>query len=723
MSFTARIASWFKQDSPGVERVALGDTAYSESSIYTGRWDKYNPDSLISRQGYAVYKKMMLDEQVKAVVRFKRDAITSRRIYFEFAGVEEGSERAARVVLCEEILKQLEGSFTDALNGIMSSLYNGFSMTEKVLKQIVVDGKTWVGVKRLAIKPYDSFFFQPDPYGNLLSIKQKWENKEVILDPAKFIRHVQNPDVDTFYGQSELREAYRAWFSKDTIIKMHNIHLERHASGFIWAAPKEGVELRSGSTEYTALVNALTNMQTKSALILPSGIELHVERPVATDAYEKAIAMHDKAIAKALLVPNLLGISEQGQTGSYSQSQTQLEAFLWTLDAETARLEETLNEQLWKQLGDLNWGDNDYPRMRFKPISESMKLQTIRIWRELVGAGAVQHTKSDDAHLRELIGFPEAGTVINSPVAQPSGSNPPGQDPMQLEDETVIGQGQLKTARHKHPAKKSAALTRAVKRVDFAVIDRKSTALTSAWANKLEDPVRAGMTQLVEFIKAEDVINNPDKVADVRFPASTMRKLKAKMQEALTEAWALGDQHARVELDKAKGERFAAALPMNEEAARKFLESRAYTVAGDLADGARKKVATILYNGIKGSWSLDEIETAIEDEIGASVLPNLATTIRTTTFEAINEARFSYFTDPAVADYVEALEYSAVIDGKTTEICLHLDGKVYPADSEVWQEYKPPNHFNCRSLLVAVTKDDNWTESKAPKVDPQEGFA
>jgi uncharacterized protein with gpF-like domain len=51
-----------------------------------------------------------------------------------------------------------------------------------------------------------------------------------------------------------------------------------------------------------------------------------------------------------------------------------------------------------------------------------------------------------------------------------------------------------------------------------------------------------------------------------------------------------------------------------------------------------------------------------------------------------------------------------------------MDGKVYPVGSPVWDQYTPPNHFNCRSLLVAVTIEDNWRESDAPDVDPAEGF-
>lgn len=43
------------------------------------------------------------------------------------------------------------------------------------------------------------------------------------------------------------------------------------------------------------------------------------------------------------------------------------------------------------------------------------------------------------------------------------------------------------------------------------------------------------------------------------------------------------------------------------------------------------------------------------------------------------------------------LEFDAVVDGRTTELCLSLNGTVLPIDDPFWNIYYPPNHFNCRS--------------------------
>jgi SPP1 gp7 family putative phage head morphogenesis protein len=118
--------------------------------------------------------------------------------------------------------------------------------------------------------------------------------------------------------------------------------------------------------------------------------------------------------------------------------------------------------------------------------------------------------------------------------------------------------------------------------------------------------------------------------------------------------------------------------------------------------------------------ALDELMLDYEEKAA----PYLNTLVRTNVFESLNEARFQEFTDPALEGFVQAFEYAAVMDSSTTDICQELNGKVFAADSGEWEEYRPPNHFNCRSVLVPITVIDNWDgkESSKPKLEPAKGF-
>lgn len=55
------------------------------------------------------------------------------------------------------------------------------------------------------------------------------------------------------------------------------------------------------------------------------------------------------------------------------------------------------------------------------------------------------------------------------------------------------------------------------------------------------------------------------------------------------------------------------------------------------------------------------------------------------------------------ADVLPYLEYSAVIDKRTSEICRPLDGIIARVDDPIWKKVTPLNHFNCRCLLIQLS--------------------
>lgn len=45
------------------------------------------------------------------------------------------------------------------------------------------------------------------------------------------------------------------------------------------------------------------------------------------------------------------------------------------------------------------------------------------------------------------------------------------------------------------------------------------------------------------------------------------------------------------------------------------------------------------------------------------------------------------------------LQFDAVMDGHTSQICSSLNGVIRPVDDPFWKQYYPPNHFGCRSTV------------------------
>lgn len=54
---------------------------------------------------------------------------------------------------------------------------------------------------------------------------------------------------------------------------------------------------------------------------------------------------------------------------------------------------------------------------------------------------------------------------------------------------------------------------------------------------------------------------------------------------------------------------------------------------------------------------------------------------------------------------VEFYQYIAILDPRTTDVCKSLDQIVKKKTDEIWETYLPPNHFNCRSRVITLSKE------------------
>ena len=192
--------------------------------------------------------------------------------------------------------------------------------------------------------PAEKFFF---------SYRRKWSN---------------------YYGDSDLRECYKAAWCKKNLIKFMTITLERYGEP-TWVFNTTG-EL---SNEHRRVLESfLHDLQSKSGLILPDTITAKPESP-GTNAASQYIAVLeylDGLIHAALGLPNLIGASTmEAAVGSYSRSQTQMDMWQTVLRYIRYDVEANLNEQIIKPLIDMNYDviDGKYPTFKFKAISGEEK--------------------------------------------------------------------------------------------------------------------------------------------------------------------------------------------------------------------------------------------------------------------------------------------------------------------------------------------------------------
>jgi SPP1 gp7 family putative phage head morphogenesis protein len=783
---------------------------------------RYNPDTLIGRKGYAIYSQMLQDEQVKAVVQFRRDAILSPgwELQFTVGSSLSADEQARRIQIITAIFARMRGALSDALAAICLGHIYGFSMTEKVYDQFELpDGTPVAGLNCLLPRPVDTFYFTVDAWGVLQKVEQRINGRALDVDVTKFIHYVHNPQEDRFYGESDLRAAHRAWYAKGETLKLYLQYLARFAGGFAALTQDGDSALTPSSPDYQKLQSMLSNFRSTMGVILPRGVSLEIHSPAATSEYRDAMVMFDMQVAKALLVPNLLGVSHTGETGSFAQSQTQLEAFFWTLQADTKRLEDCITEQLIADLCARNWDDGEVPQFKFKPLSQEETKWIIDKWVSLLGVGAVKPSSNDEGKLRDLLDFPareeeaeqpgrltsdeavmvadvcglvrsgalpvdSAKAILLASTSLPEDTVAAILDPIEVlpassassdplnpdvdktgDDEQEDGAGTTEDEMtDDEPGDKKAAFSRAVSRVDFAVLAQRAAVVSESTVPMIARGMARAVRRLLSDDRMGELLDQDvQDIGELRIDGGDIGKIKATIKDTLARAWRVGQDAARREMVKAtedKADLFAsfAALKDNvRDVAASYFEANGFRMAANLTDGMRSIIQQELLQGVKSGARPPEVVAGIYDRLVrkgfttlealqleepretvlqmaadlladaldvANVPAYINTLVRTNTFEALNEARFAEFTDPALEGFVTGLEYSAIMDDRVTDICAHMDGRMYLSTSPVWDQYRPPNHYNCRSILIPITTADGWSggESAAPVLEPQEGF-
>lgn len=396
-----------------------GETATSVDDIYGLYWgvQKYNPDQLAAKKGgLGIYKKMREDDQVKAALHLKKAAILHPGWTIE--GEDEQQNEFVQAVF-----DGMEGSVEGAIRSILSAYDYGFSLHEKVYRYIESGpfaGK--IGIAALRQKSPTRIDFDVDPFGKLkpmgiIQVQQTGTRKP--LDPAKFILHVYQQEFDNYYGESDLKAAYRFWFLKVNFFRYWGMYLEKFGIPLVWGKVTTPTVDAADQAKFRTIVS---NLQAGMAAVAPDNLELNFLEPSRSgkETFAAAIDTLNVSIARSILLPTLLGLSAGQDKGSLARSQTESDTFDMVLGGDSREVEETLNEQLIRPLVDMNFGKMEaYPQFKFKPMREEDKNAFVTAWADAVSKGAATSTPETEEHTRGLLGFPEPTDAEKKKMLEP----------------------------------------------------------------------------------------------------------------------------------------------------------------------------------------------------------------------------------------------------------------------------------------------------------------
>lgn len=148
----------------------------------------------------------------------------------------------------------------------------------------------------------------------------------------------------------------------------------------------------------------------------------------------------------------------------------------------------------------------------------------------------------------------------------------------------------------------------------------------------------------------------------------------------------------------------------------------AFTVSGYTKAQILKRFHDEIKDAIENGNSLGEFRANMNEFLKSEGYEGLSplqadNIFRTNIQTAYNAGHYEQLTQPGVLEARPYWQYDAVNDSHTRPSHLAMDGRVFPADSPIWDTWFPPNGFRCRCTVKSLSK--RQVEQRGLKVETE----
>lgn len=518
----------------------------------------------------------------------------------------------------------------------------------------------------------------------------------------KVVKSTYGKEYGSNYGRPGIKAA---WYHYD---KVHKAMYLSHIGLELGSVKLRHLKVNGqvDESEVQSTINELSKVGTQNIVALNNeNYELvfeDVSDAKTLQAGKDMIDLHYSLIAKSVLAQFIDLGSNISQTGSRAVASSQTSFFKNGLQTIATTLVEDLWAQITPDLIDMNFNNGLYPHLKVNEVSNESAELVYNAMIELVKKGnvsdAVQEAieKMGKESLKLEVSDDDITEYYENKKLQPE-NNQPQINPSALPQmDRQINNSDIKL---NDDFIDSSIVPENIypdqKRVKFADINR-----------KIDD-----VENRAQVILAEKLGNQRQEIIDKYLEAArsgqkAINGVNIQLQEDQTsyseelilltgDMFEFGKVTAANELNES--------VPTTDTQTRNALDAKVDSTVNEQTSRLMFRMQDTANQALLNETPENQSELLLEQIYNGFWETVLAPTIYGLVPFAMNLGRKTTFTE--YSDKIFAFRYTAILDQRTTDYCRNLNGTVFQSNDPEFSVVTPPNHFGCRSMWTAITKD------------------
>ena len=366
------------------------------SNIKTPRDTVTNRYSLNIKGKFIPYKKglkILEDTQVSTGFDILKFILSSK----EWVLIANDNDNGEVYDFISSMLFNMETEVNEIVKKSLTALLWGFSVQEQIF-EIDVNGRLVVkNVLPLHIKTLQKDPFVYDEKGELIAVHQEYKNEESDIPINKILKYSFNANYDEDYGNGLLSEFKPIIEDKININNWLMTFLEKHESPTLYG--KTG-DPRSRDN----MLNAFNDVRDGT-----TGLVVGLEDELGTlesnhrgETFFSTLQYKDNQIFRRYYLGNLL-LGDTSQTGTYAQSQTQLDFGQLIFDGILEEIANNIQKQLINPIVEYNFADTTLaPTFSFDKFTHGDIHKLLATIKPLIDGGVIS---SENKTVQDSIGM------------------------------------------------------------------------------------------------------------------------------------------------------------------------------------------------------------------------------------------------------------------------------------------------------------------------------